>query len=97
MPMRLYDRLGAPAPFDPTDSFVTSPVLSPLALAAVRLLFAFYTLFTAVFVLVWQAVKLHIAKTYASSSLSNYFNSVSPSRAITERWLEQITTEADPL
>ena len=59
---RFYTRLGAPDPFDPQHSFVTSPVLSPTALAAVRFVFAFYTLFTLVFVLVWDAVKLDTAE-----------------------------------
>jgi hypothetical protein len=59
---RIYVRLGAPAPFDPQHTFVTSPVLSPLALAAVRFVLAFYTLFTLVFVLVWDAVRLGTAE-----------------------------------
>ncbi|EJD04632.1 uncharacterized protein FOMMEDRAFT_122500 [Fomitiporia mediterranea MF3/22] len=62
----IYDKLGAPQPFDPNASFTTSPFLSPFALAAVRLTFAFYTLFTLIFVLVWDAVRLHTAHAFFS-------------------------------
>ena len=61
---RVYDKLGAPAPFDPSDSFVTSPFLSPRALGLVRLLFAIWTFVNALFVLIWQAVRLHTAGSY---------------------------------
>ena len=54
---RLYTRMGAPAPFDPQHTFVTSPVLSATILAIVRFVFAFYTLFTILFVLIWDEVK----------------------------------------
>ncbi|KAJ7601864.1 hypothetical protein DFH06DRAFT_378554 [Mycena polygramma] len=38
--------LGAPLPFDPRAKFVSSPLLSPTALAAVRILLALYALAT---------------------------------------------------
>ncbi|KAH8111166.1 hypothetical protein DFH11DRAFT_645641 [Phellopilus nigrolimitatus] len=62
----LYERLGVQNPFDKEGAFVTSPILSPLVLAAVRFTFAFYTLFTLIFVLVWDAIRLHIADAYFS-------------------------------
>lgn len=61
---RVYDILGAPTPFDATDSFVTSPLLSPLALGLVRLFFAFWTLGHTLFVLIWVSARQHAGKTY---------------------------------
>ena len=56
-----WQKVGAPAPFDPTASFVTSPVFSPAVLAFIRLTLACYTFTTLVFVLVWDGVRLHTA------------------------------------
>ena len=53
----VYEKLGVCSPFDSTASFATSPFLSPHALAFIRILLAFYTLFTLVFCLVWDAVR----------------------------------------
>lgn len=65
----LYPTLGVSSPFDTSATLVTSPVLSPAVLAAVRLVFATYGLTTALFVLIWDGVKLHTADTYVSVPL----------------------------
>lgn len=62
--MSVLAKLGAPVPFDAEAAFTTSPFLSPLALAAIRLTLAFYTLFTIIFVLAWEAIRLHDANSY---------------------------------
>jgi len=54
--MTLSAKLGFPSPFDSQHTFVTSPVFSPFVLAILRLSFAIYTLFTVIFVLVWEQV-----------------------------------------
>ena len=59
----LYALLGAPAPFDPACTLVTSPVLSPLALAVLRLTLAAYALFVVIFELVHESVVDHTAQT----------------------------------
>jgi len=45
---------------------VTSPFFSPITLAFIRLFLAFYTLFTSIFILVWEAVRTHDAGSYFS-------------------------------
>jgi len=62
----LYQRLGVDAPFDPQHKLVTSPAFSPVVLALIRLSLAFYTLFTALFILIWEAVVTHQARSYVS-------------------------------
>jgi hypothetical protein len=57
---RAYERLGVASNFDSRHALVTSPVLSPLVLAAIRLLLAFYTLFTNIFIFVWNGVRLGV-------------------------------------
>jgi len=47
---------GVSTPFDSEHTLVTSPVVSPLVLAIIRICLAFYTLFTILFVLVWEKV-----------------------------------------
>ncbi|KAF8867595.1 hypothetical protein CPB85DRAFT_1246121 [Mucidula mucida] len=42
------------AVFDPNYAYITSPFVSPLVLAIVRLLFAFYSLFTLIYTLAYQ-------------------------------------------
>ncbi|KAI5118345.1 hypothetical protein M0805_009148 [Coniferiporia weirii] len=64
--LTLYRWLGVQESFDAEATFVTSPILSPLALAVVRLTLAFYTFFTLVFDLVWYGVRLHAADTFFS-------------------------------
>jgi hypothetical protein len=59
---QLYERLGVNIPFDPRHKWVTSPAFSPIILAFIRLLLAFYTLFTNIFILVWEIVKSQDAK-----------------------------------
>jgi hypothetical protein len=59
---QLFKRLGVAAPFDPNHTLVTSYALSPATLAFIRLLLAFYTLFTSIFVLIWEIVVTHDAK-----------------------------------
>ncbi|KAF8058529.1 hypothetical protein FPV67DRAFT_507543 [Lyophyllum atratum] len=54
--MNFYPRLGVEQPFDPAHKHVTSPFVSPRALASVRLLLATYTLVTLLFTLIWEAV-----------------------------------------
>lgn len=61
---RWYQKLGVLSPFDPFDTLVTSPVFSPFALAIIRLVFAFYTLFTLVFIFAWDGIRTHTAGTY---------------------------------
>lgn len=68
----LFEKLGVPAQFDANHSFVTSPLFSPFALAIIRLTLGFYTLFTAIFVLAWEGVRLHTAKTYVGPFLTHY-------------------------
>jgi len=52
--------------FDPHHKLVTSAVFSPPKLASLRLLLAIYTTTTAIFILVWEIVKTHNAKSYLS-------------------------------
>ncbi|KAG6816257.1 hypothetical protein H0H87_007422 [Tephrocybe sp. NHM501043] len=54
-----YSYTGLSTPFDPTHRHITSPLLSTQALAGVRLLLAFYTLFTLLFTLIWTSVREH--------------------------------------
>jgi hypothetical protein len=56
-----YEWLGVPVPFDPTCRLVTSPFFSPLALGALRLLLAVYSLITTITVLVFESVRYHDA------------------------------------
>lgn len=46
----LYSLLGVTKPFDPTNRYTTSPLLSPLPLAVLRLIFSVYA-FTTIFVI----------------------------------------------
>lgn len=64
---RWYQKLGVLTPFDPFDTLVTSPVFSPFVLAILRLLFAFYTLFTLVFIFAWDGIRMHTAGTYVTA------------------------------
>jgi len=41
-----YEAFGVSSPFDPTFHYVSSPILPPIVLGALRLLFAVYTLVT---------------------------------------------------
>ena len=50
----LYDLLGAPHPFDPTDRYTTSWLLSPLLLGCLRLLISVYSFVTIFFILGWD-------------------------------------------
>jgi len=54
------------APFDPAHRLVTSPFFSPFALAAIRVSIALYTLFTLLFTLIWDDVRLKVAAGYLS-------------------------------
>lgn len=54
--MTLAAKFGVSTPFDPQHAFVTSPVFTPPVLAFVRLVMAFYTLFTLIFILVREYV-----------------------------------------
>lgn len=56
-----YEWFGAPSLFDPACRLVTSPFLSPLALGALRLLLAVYSLVTTITVLVFESVRYHDA------------------------------------
>jgi len=62
----IFPSLGVSSPFDTSNSLVTSPVVSPAVLAGIRLTFAVYGLTTALFVLIWDGVKLHTANSYFS-------------------------------
>ncbi|KAL0063421.1 hypothetical protein AAF712_009625 [Marasmius tenuissimus] len=48
---------GAAAPFDPTYKLVTSPFFSPVILASIRALIAFYTMVTLIVILAYDEVK----------------------------------------
>ncbi|KAI0373345.1 hypothetical protein BV20DRAFT_938448 [Pilatotrama ljubarskyi] len=61
-----YSRMGVGAPFDPNHDLVTSPVFSPLVLAAIRLALGSYALFVLLFHLIWDAVKTHDADSFFS-------------------------------
>ncbi|KAF8874991.1 hypothetical protein BD779DRAFT_1564838 [Infundibulicybe gibba] len=54
------------APFDPAHRLVTSPFFSPLALAAIRLSIALYTLVTLLFTLIWDGIRLKVAAGFFS-------------------------------
>lgn len=64
--MKLSQHFGMQAPFDQHHKFVTSPVFSSPVLAAIRLIFAIYTLFVLIFVLVYQTVVLKIRGEYVT-------------------------------
>ncbi|KAG6807600.1 hypothetical protein H0H92_006958 [Tricholoma furcatifolium] len=55
--MNLYHYLGVGTRFDPSCRHVTSPILSPWALAIARLILAGYTLFALLFTLIWTTVR----------------------------------------
>lgn len=52
-----YRRMGVSSPFDASYDLVTSPVLSPLALAICRLTLATYGLAVVLTVIIWEGVK----------------------------------------
>jgi len=54
-----YEWFGVSSPFDPACRLVTSPLFSPLALGAIRLLLAVYSLVTTITVLVFESVRYH--------------------------------------
>jgi len=64
--MKFYQWLGVDTQFDPNHNLVTSPILSPLLLASARISFALYTLFTLLFVLIWESVKEGTADSFFS-------------------------------
>jgi len=64
--MKLYSLFGVAFSFDPFCKHVSSPILPTRALAAVRLLFAFYTLVTLIISLAWTSVRDHAADGYFS-------------------------------
>lgn len=43
-----FEAFGVSTPFDPTFHYVTSPIFPPVILGALRLLFAVYSLTTAI-------------------------------------------------
>ncbi|KAF5335829.1 hypothetical protein D9611_009658 [Ephemerocybe angulata] len=59
--------------FDPEHKLVTSWAFSPTILAGLRLFFAFFTLFTAIFTLVWPAVRV---KDGSASGYFSYFTNL---------------------
>ena len=56
---RIYEILGVPNPFDPTNRWVTSPFFSSWTVAVVRLCTASSILFNLIFTLVWSCVVIH--------------------------------------
>lgn len=56
---KFYPHVGVSAPFDARHDFVTSPVLPPLALAAVRLTLGTYALVVLLYQLIYEAVRTH--------------------------------------
>lgn len=54
-----YEWYGVSSPFDPACRLVTSPLFSPLALGALRLLLAVYSLVTTITVLGFESVRYH--------------------------------------
>ncbi|KAH8925210.1 hypothetical protein BT69DRAFT_1240281 [Atractiella rhizophila] len=56
---KLWNLLGAPAPFDPSCRYVTSWAFSPGVLLLIRGSIAVYTLTTLVFRVVWDSVRDH--------------------------------------
>ncbi|KAG8925410.1 hypothetical protein FRC01_010239 [Tulasnella sp. 417] len=64
--MGFYEFFGVTTPFDPDCTFVSSHILSPLALGVFRLALAIYTLVALVFILVWNGTKLHNLDTFFS-------------------------------
>jgi len=85
----LLYKFGVSAPFDTAERFVTSPVLPPLALAAIRLIFATYGLAVALFSLIWDAVKLDQANSYFS-----YFTNLSYIGLLSYFWASGVQTLA---
>lgn len=53
-PRRFYPLVGVQTPFDPTHTLVTSPLIGPLSLAAIRILFGLFTLIKLILTLVWN-------------------------------------------
>jgi len=52
----VYSKFGVDVPFDLEYSLVTSPICSPLVLAFLRLLFAFYYLVYFIFKFCWDSI-----------------------------------------
>ncbi|GJE98930.1 hypothetical protein PsYK624_151670 [Phanerochaete sordida] len=72
MKTSVYEVFGVGAPFDPTFSLVTSPVLPPLALAALRLLLALYGTVFVLFRLIYEGVRDH-----TDAAFFSYFTDLS--------------------
>ena len=65
----VYAALAVGAPLDPSFSLVTSPFLSPLALAILRLSLAFYGTVFVVVRLVYEGINLHTDNSYVHSHI----------------------------
>ncbi|TDL21223.1 hypothetical protein BD410DRAFT_789978 [Rickenella mellea] len=89
MSRNIYVRMGVAAPFDATHILVTSPVLSPQALAIVRLVLAVYTFVALLFILIWDGVKLHTANSFFS-----YFTELSYIGLCSYFWASGVQTFA---
>jgi hypothetical protein len=61
---RICKILAVGTPFDPTFSLVTSPFLSPLVLAILRLALAFYGTMFVVVKLIYEGIKFHTDASY---------------------------------
>ena len=55
----LYGLLGVSSPFDPNFSLVTSPFLSPLALASLRFALALYATVFILVRLIYEGIRYH--------------------------------------
>lgn len=58
---RIYDLLGVSHPFDPSNRFTTSIILSPLILSILRLVISLYSFVTIFFIFAWDCTRGRVA------------------------------------
>lgn len=83
----IYGYLGVDSPFDPSFSLVTSPILSPAALAGLRLFIAFYATVFVLVRLIYEGIRYHSDGTFFS-----YFTSLSYIGLLSYFWASGVQT-----
>lgn len=85
----VYELLGVAAPFDPSFSLVSSPLLPSLALALLRLILAFYGTVFVIFRLVYEGIRDH-----SDASFFSYFTDLSYIGLLAYNWAAGVQTLA---
>ena len=71
-----YSLLGAPRPFDPTHKYTTSYLISPLALALIRLLFSLYAFVAIFFQLAYESTVSDPDQRWTARHSLSYFTNL---------------------